>query len=473
MALREFLSESEQGEIDAACTQAFSHSCFDIRRIGLEMEYPLVRDDGSTIQLDVLEYLWEELERSGWNLQQDMALGTFCGASFPSQLPGSKPDERDVVTTDFGYPTLEVSLAPAIRLDHAQTRLSAILQTLTEILGSHDVRLLGYGIQPVVEPSASLLGPKDRYHLIWHACAQENAADGSNLPGAELHCISASQQSQIDVSRSEAVEILNAFLCTSALRAVLCANSPIWRSRIGAAKVQRLSFWTEFWPARSEQVGIPDLFDDTNVFVARLLQFRPIVLFRDNRGFRLDSRQEPLHRLKSSEVGWSGHDIFGNKQCLEWALSDIYTQNGFAWFDARLQLRLGTIEDRVCCQQPPEEHLGAVALALGLVENYREHTKIASSLSLSDWRNLREFALRDGMLLVEREPRIEELLQQLLNCAEVGLQRRGFGEERFLSSLVRRFKRKMAPADVAIQNYQDGGVKQLVAKLNMTAFLEG
>lgn len=49
------------------------------RYIGLENEYLLVNPDGKMAQRDVLDYLWQELGRQGWQCVRDNGSSHILG----------------------------------------------------------------------------------------------------------------------------------------------------------------------------------------------------------------------------------------------------------------------------------------------------------------------------------------------------------------------------------------------------------
>ncbi|MGK4301838.1 hypothetical protein, partial [Klebsiella pneumoniae] len=88
--------------------------------------------------------------------------------------------------------------------------------------------------------------------------------------------------------------------------------------------------------------------------------------------------------------------------------------------------RLGTIEVRPACQQPPQDSWAATALALGLAEAHHQARAMAEDrLGADPWPTLlgfRKAAVRDGVRAAEP---VGGFLEDLVGVAVRGLRARG------------------------------------------------
>lgn len=436
------------------------------RWVGLENEYLLVAADGAAIGPDVLACLWQALVNCGWTPLTDEQSQTIVAVTRPASDPTVKKLHGfDLVTTDFGYATLEIDLAPARSLTEARMALHDILDVITALLHEHQAFLLGYGVQPVAAPARAYLGPKSRYQLMFDTREAEQDLN----PGAwsvDLHCMNAACQTQVEVSAAQALPIVNALNATSGLRIALLAHSPVWQNRVCGYKAVRQLFWDWCWPARKQQFGIPPRFQSLEHYVDYLFDFRPIAVKRGQTFYRIDNHQAFRHFFLA-EHGAVGVAANGAEQRIFGEREDIKTQCGFAWFDARLQPTYGTVEDRVSCQQPPQAHFCASALTLGLVENYRELLEIADVLSLDQWRDIRVLACTHGQDFTYPGIDIRGLLQRMLDIARQGLLLRSFKEEMYLEPLAQRVSAGRCPADEVQEQFLSGGVQKIIATNDM------
>ncbi|NQT87312.1 hypothetical protein HQ560_11140, partial [bacterium] len=126
------------------------------RRIGAELKFPLVSDDGSAASYDIVCALWEYLEACGWRADVDPVTGTVVGA----RKPGEHNDT--VASCETGYCKTEFSLAHVANLFDLADAVHRLRDELRPFAESHQVHFLGYGIQPVTPPSRRLLMKKSR-----------------------------------------------------------------------------------------------------------------------------------------------------------------------------------------------------------------------------------------------------------------------------------------------------------------------
>jgi gamma-glutamylcysteine synthetase len=121
----------------------------------------------------------------------------------------------------------------------------------------------------------------------------------------------------------------------------------------------------------------------------------------------------------------------------------VCEQYGLGWFASRLNPYLGTVEDRVACQQPPADQLVTAALALGLAEELTEAEALVATRDAGTWRALRSTACRHGFAAAGSMVTDAEAL---LDIAARGLARRAQGEETFLEPLHERLAERRSPA---------------------------
>jgi gamma-glutamylcysteine synthetase len=328
------------------------------RYVGIENEYLMVYSDGMLISRETLGHFWQELADRGWAVSRDHILGTVVTAIRKrDNLVAKKEYNYDVITTEFGFSTLEIALAPAQTLKEAHAHLYKVLTLVTSILSKYSVYLLGYGVQPIACPEREYLGASSRYELVY-AIYEDEDMFGQDAFKIDIHCLSAASQTQVEVSTSEAIPVVNALNATSGLRIALLANSSVWQSKVSGYKAIRQLFWDWCWPNRKLQVGIPPRFQSIEHYLDYIFDFRAIMVKRDQELYRLNNNLA-FRQFFWNENGQEGITLDGHKVKILSKIDDIKLQCGFAWFDTRLQAAHGTVEDRVSCQQPPHEHFCA------------------------------------------------------------------------------------------------------------------
>jgi gamma-glutamylcysteine synthetase len=454
----------------------------EYRTIGVEYEYPAVFSNGEGIPFAVVEALYAKLAEAGWDLKKDEATGQFVDAYLPVELPNGQQSSH-MVTTDAGVHTIEIGLAPMQTLQAAEAAMEQVLEIVLRLLSEHDATLLGYGIQPVTPPGTELLAPRGRYRFLQEdfdqGIAFNNALELHASPDGQynghipfdygIFTLSAAGQTHIDITRAEAVPLMNALNRTSGLRIALTANSSVWKGQVSRYKSLRELFWDWGWTNRSEQTGFAPHFEDIEHYLRHIFSLRSFMIQRDQAYYRLDMTQ-PFGRFMESE-SQRAEALNGEWITVSPELDDVHFQCGTAWWTTRLQSRHGTIEDRCPCNQPPEAHLVTSALLTGLVENQTEFIELAERFPRDIWRDIRLAACKDGMQAKLPQIDVQPLVQELVSIAIKGLEMRGHGEADYLTVLKRRADAAICPADDAVTVFEAGGASALVERFTMQQFL--
>ncbi len=425
--------------------------------IGIECELPIVTWQGKAVSLKVLENLFFYLEEEGFELKQDEYSNRITAATRVNPTSALTYNYcTDTITTDLGFSTLEIALAPQENLFIVQAQLSKLLLLVLNYFDSQNCRLLGYGIQPFTSPSKQLMVPHKRYNFIGRTSGNKIVPklDGKDY---DLLTVSASNQCHVEVSLEEAIPAVNVLNALSGLQIALQANSPIWKGQIDPKyKANRELFWNYCFPDRLNQAGIPSKFKDMEAYVENLMSFKSQRVIRNKKPYRIVTNNT-FQEFINGEKPTIGEDRFGNQKIIEPQVTDIHTQNGFCYYNARLVSKFGTIENRMCCQQPPKETMVTSALTLGILENLEEAQFLVKELSFVSPEKLRMEAIQHALDAQLEGESIVPYLYQVLHIAEKGLKNRGFGEEVFLEPLFRRLEILQTPADAAIDVFEQEG----------------
>ncbi|PJF44584.1 MAG: hypothetical protein CUN55_03195 [Phototrophicales bacterium] len=455
------------------------------RLVGIEYEYPMVQlANGEGTPYEVVLSLYDRLAEKGWQLKRDGTTQVVIEAHHPYQSQDGRIKGHHTITTDAGIHTLEIGLAPSLTLQESEVELKRLIELVLDIIEPMGATLLGYGIQPVTLPTREKLAARGRYSFLAEEYTQ-GAAYMNDLvlyaaPNGEygpeeiaeygIFTLSAAGQTHVDVARHEAISVVNALNLTSGLRIALFANSPVWKNEISSYKANRELFWEWGWRGRENQTGIPPRFQSLDHYLDYLFDFRGFMIQRGDQYYKMDSSRPFRHFFTSSAQKMK--TLRGDDVSVEPRLDDIHFQCGVAWFTARLQSAHGTVEDRCPGNQPPYAHLSASALALGLVENHQELSTFADQFSHDLANVLRLATAKYGLAAEHPEVDIRAKAQELVEIAQKGLQKRGFGEESYLDIVQERLQQQRCTADESLDFYHQGGVQALIEKLNMRRFLE-
>lgn len=441
----------------------FKTSTKQSKGIGIEAELPVVTLEGEVPDFSIIQGLFRYLEAKGFQIQKEPFSNCLVGASrLNVQSSKNFAYSFDTVTTDVGYGILEIALAPQQSIYEAEHYFMALIQLLNDYLSGHNCLILGFGIQPVTPPSKELMMPKERY-LFFGNFSQNNIISTSQGTDAHLLTITASTQCHIDITCQEAIIAVNVLNALSGLQIALNANSSIWQGNIdNSCKANREFFWEQCYPARINQIGIPPKFATIEAYLQYLLEFKPMLLKREPHLLQI------LNKTTFSDFMYNttpaiGQTLDGKKVTVEPCLTDIHYLNTFCYFNARLVPQYGTIESRMCCQQPPGETFAPAALTLGLLENLESAQKLMNRLPWETWKEVRQQAGCKTFDAQVNDQSIVPMLEELVDIAAKGLQTRNLNEEYFLEPLYERIARQKSPADVAIDIFENQGLDSFLA----------
>jgi gamma-glutamylcysteine synthetase len=235
----------------------------------------------------------------------------------------------------------------------------------------------------------------------------------------------------------------------------LCANSPIWKGQISRFFSAREGHVGQAYAARYRYGMIERPFADVADFI-ETLSHDTCLMLREN------SHYLPYNRPFLTYLAEHGPDFPA------YLIHEHYT-----WNSARARTNHATIELRPACQQPWAEHMAAAALGLGLVEAAAAiEAYLEQQFGAEVWPTLRAYqeqVVAQGLAAPQPAP---DLLPQILTLAAEALKQRGRGEEVFLEPLFSRLARGLNPAQEALETFNQGGLKQLLARATVPSFKE-
>ena len=420
-----------------------------VRKIGLELELPVVTRDGEAVSYHTIKTMFSWLEKKGWETTVDGGTGEVVEARksiTPSR--GRFGYGKDIIGTDLGYCTLELAMCPENDLNALDLHWNAMKKIMLEYLSPIGCHLLGYGIQPITQPSSKLVANKGRYKFFEQE-SLNRFIDQKYGQDVSAFAISASNQCHIDIYKEEAIEAVNTMNGLAPLLSAVTANASVWR---GVPDMEWLDvreiFWDMCHSQRIEQTGIPHGFNDFSDYVDRLCQFQPLMVKRGNEYIKIMGCNTFGDFIKGRKR-CEGQTVDGKVVALIAQPDDILFHAGFAWWTARLAPNYGTLEIRPCSQQPEDAMLSVAAFSLGLIENLQAASALYAQYALTDWRKLRFDVLRHGLHATMKEQPVTSLVQQALQISREGLISRRLGEEKYLNVLDERADSGLTPADKA------------------------
>lgn len=421
------------------------------RIIGAEIELEAVQENGRAVTWKQVSNFFTNLIKLGWEAVRDRKRGPIIGVKHSATKHGL----NDYILTDTGYCLIELVLAPEYDLHKVKVRYKKLLKLVIQTGEKNKIKFLGYGIQPITKPSFKLLSPKKRNVFFRRLSKSPEYRAGTT--------IIASNQSNINMKNpEELINCLNVLLMIVPIQIALFANTPIWAGKLHPRyKAIRPIFW--YGAYEPWRVGMPMRpFRNIEDYFRHIWGLGTFLVIRNEKYYEVEGKPPFTFYL---QYGGYGKEVDGQKRIkLTPNRDDIIYHNGFVWWDCRIKTPYNSvyIENRVCPTQPPGEQMTVFAFNLGIVENLEGVKKALRGLSWQDFLDARYSAMTQALRGKIANQSISEVALRVLKAAQMGLKRRGLGEEIYLDPLWERISQKESPADKLIKIYKKEGIKGLI-----------
>ena len=429
---------------------------FNGRRIGSELKFPFVKENGCAVEREDVDSLWEYLGENGWKVITDPATGQRTGA----ETPGAFNDT--VARSETGHCLIEFSLAHAADLHEVQKSYNDLRTTLSAFSDTSRTFFLSTGMHPLEKPGKHLMAKKSR-NLFWDKMFGSNRIvppeEGSDV---HLFALSAAHQVHIDVDPEESIKAVNVLNGFAGAQIALTANSNIWQNGV-ADRAQCLGelFWDWWLGDERSRAGVPERrFESLDDYADCIGNYSPVFVRRGDRVFGLPD-YKTFKAYYNGDGIKRGIDTDGNEVDLTPENNDISLHNTFFWHDARIS-RYFTIENRLNDQQPYDEMIVIPALTLGLIENLQEALEYLSQFDWETIKTMRDNAIHDGLDAAVNGSTVIDQCKNMIDIAKRGLTGRNLGEEKYLQPLVERLEKKYNPAVKAADLFKSGGLESLI-----------
>ena len=424
------------------------------RKIGLELEFPVIDINGNPPDIDIIHSLFDYLnEKFEWApiFFKDIYYGL------------ENLTQYEKLTFESGRVCIEYSSPPFNNLFELKRRVVEILDIIAYFFKERRYYLFCGGLSPNIHPNPdfalkidcySFLTEETKHHFVHEDIGKDYLA----------YLFTSHNSPHVDIGSCEAVEIYNILNALSGLQIALTANSAIWKGMPDMEyKCLRNHFYEKMYPHRSNFITMPAYFPSSRRdYIDYILTVPPLLISRNNSYLRILNKKSFYDFLKNSTClvsNFSGEEI---EIFPEYA--DFFFNEHYIWTNSRLRSKFGTIENRASCQQPQEDMFCVAALVLGIICNKEEVRKFISDIPYSKWVEIYSKALKHGMTIFEEGNNDYNILKEYLCIAKKGLEKRGYGEEIFISALFKRFKLLKNPADIMIDLYKKGDIELVIKK---------
>ena len=421
--------------------------------VGLEFELPIVNRKNEPVDFNVVHKVTDAfLQEFSFNKISRDDDGYIYTAI--NEVTG------DGLSFDCSYNTLEFSFGTENDMNVLYQRFVKYYTCVQNLLNQYNHTLTGMGINPHHAVNKNVPVVSERYRmLLHHLCSYTKYGKEilfHNHPDFGL--FSCASQIQMDVEEKNLVETLNTFTKLEPLKVLIFANSPwgeeqeflcsrdtLWRNSLHGLNRHNVDMYGLEFESIDEII----------------LYIRSMSLYCVEReGKYVNFHPIPLTEYFASEE-ITGEYFDGERYQqiqVHPEISDLQYLRSFKFEDLTFR---GTVEFRSVCEQPVKEIMASAAFHAGLMENLHPLTELLESDHIIYHKGYNASELR--RMFVKREipnifdkKEISGLITRVLSLARDGLEKRGFGEEKFLKPLYRRAEELLSPAREMVEGLQAG-----------------
>ena len=391
--------------------------------VGVELEFPIVETNGNKTNIEVTKNLFRTLA----NLS-DFEVEKIDDDQNPIQLIHCSSKDR--ILFELSYNTIEFAFERARSINEVAKRFEDYLKIIQPILQENNHEIQGHGIHPLWQENDNSPVKIERYKMLMTFLAM-------NGTGMKTHSYPSygaficGNQVQLDVRRDNYLRIINAFNKIEAAKAYLFSNSE-FSAEAWDTKIARDIFWEESLHGYyKENVGIyPKDYQSEEEFFNNLARTAIFTATREGKSYYFKPIRAEDY-LDQKEI--TAYTADGNEKIIKPVKEDLKQHRSYQFQDLTAR---GTVEFRSVCTQPLETTFAPIAFELGLfvelekLENYLEDSSFFKNEE-QDYRKLRK-KYSKKILSKEEKEAIQSFSKDLLDIAEAGLMKRGYGEEKFL-----------------------------------------
>lgn len=391
--------------------------------VGVELEFPIVETNGNKTNIEVTKNLFRTLA----NLS-DFEVEKIDDDQNPIQLVHCSSKDR--ILFELSYNTIEFAFERARSINEVAKRFEDYLKIIQPILQENNHEIQGHGIHPLWKENDNSPVKIERYKMLMAFLAM-------NGTGMKTHSYPSygaficGNQVQLDVRRDNYIRIINAFNKIEAAKAYLFSNSE-FTAEAWNTKIARDIFWEESLHGYyKENVGVyPKDYQSEEEFFNNLARTAIFTATREGKSYYFKPVRVKDY-LDQKEI--TAYTADGNEKIIKPVKEDLKQHRSYQFQDLTAR---GTVEFRSVCTQPLETTFAPIAFELGLfvelekLESYLEDSSFFKNEE-QDYRKLRK-KYSKKILSKEEKEAIQSFSKDLLDIAEAGLMKRGYGEEKFL-----------------------------------------
>lgn len=421
--------------------------------IGIEIEMPVVNLTGKATDFDVTKAATESFCR-------ERGFETLGIDTEGSCYSATDPVTGDNLSFDCSYNNMELSFGKEKELNAIWNRFSEYVTALNDDLRKHDHLLTGMGINPGHKVNRKEFLPVPRYQMLegYLRRCRDWKYPMYFHPYPDFATYACASQVQLDVTKDRLIPTIKAFSLLEPVKALLFDNA--WMEEESGNLCVRDMFWENSTHGiNPHNIG---MFEQLPENIDELLEYisTTSIFCTERDGHYLHF--QPIPVIEYFERDSIDGEYFENGEYHPYSFTpesdDLRFLRSYKFEDLTFR---GTIEYRSGCCQPFADAMSVAAFHIGLSEDVEKlasilqkdtvlyhHGYTAGELrKLMNGRTLPEFVDRQKLVC---------LINRVLDIAEKGLKKRGFGEESFIEPLYERAARLKSPALAMVEGLEAG-----------------
>ena len=398
--------------------------------IGVELEFPIVNTLGKKTDVLVTKALFKYLQE----VEEFRAIKIDEDGN-PVQLQHEV--NKDQIVFELSYNTIEFAFEKTKTIQEVESRFHHYLGIIQPFLRERQHQIEGSGIHPYWRINDNQPVKIDRYKMLirfLQLSGQEPNNRFHHYP--DYGTFICGNQVQLDVSRSNYLEIINAMNKVEPAKAYLFANS-IFDGENWNTKISRDIFWEDSMHGYyQENVGVnPKAFINEQDFLDYLAKTALFYVYREDEILYFEPIRVEDYLAKEKIVAYH---LDGTRQEIKPQEEDIKNHRSYHFQDLTTR---GTIEYRSVCTQPLNKTFAPIAFHVGLHHNIKELDEylaqnIVFDFSKENLKQLRRQYSKKNLTESELE-KIKQYSLDLLKISRRGLIDRGNNEEEYLVELMK------------------------------------
>ena len=398
--------------------------------IGVELEFPIVNTMGNKTDVLVTKALFRYLQE----VEEFIAIKEDEDGN-PVQL--QHKINKDQIVFELSYNTIEFAFEKTKTIQEVESRFQHYLGIIQPFLREREHQIEGKGIHPYWRINDNQPVKIDRYKML----IQFLQLSGQD-PNHRFHhypdygTFICGNQVQLDVSRTNYLEIINAMNKVEPAKAYLFANS-IFDGEDWDTKISRDIFWEDSMHGfYQENVGVnPKAFINEQDFLEYLAKTALFYVYREDEILYLEPIRVENYLAKEKIVAYR---LDGSRQEIKPQEEDLKNHRSYHFQDLTTR---GTIEYRSVCTQPLNKTFAPIAFHVGLHHNIKELDEYLAQNIIFDFNKDNPKELRrqySKKQLTESElVKIKQYSLDLLKISKRGLIDRGNQEEVYLEEIIK------------------------------------